>query len=93
MIAAVVQFIKEQKYFISTFLITLVVVSFGYYVNMLYITNHSLTVHLQSAENEVQQLIDEKHNLKNFFMEQLRSSESTNQRLLDEKRELQNEID
>ena len=90
MIAAVVQFIKEQKYFIFTFLISLAVASFGYYVH---ITNHSLTVHLQSAESKVQQLIDEKTQLTNSFTEQLQSSESINQRLLDEKKELKNEID
>ena len=88
MMVAVVQFIKEQKHYIFTLLITLVVVSFGCYVNTIQTTNHSLTVHLQSAENKIQQLMDEKTQLQ----EQLQSSKSTNQKLLDEKKELQNEI-
>ena len=89
MIAAVVQFIKEQQRFIFTFIISLAVVYFGCYMNTLQTTNYSVTGRLQAAENQIQQLIDEKIQLK----EQLQSTESTNQGLHDEKKELQNEID
>ena len=89
MIAAVVQFIKEQQRFVFAFLISLVVVYFGCYMNILQITNYSVTGCLQSAENQIQQLIDEKIQL----MKQLQSTESTNQGLRDEKKELQIERD
>ena len=89
MIAAIVQFIKEQQRFVFAFLISLAVVYFGCYMNTLQTTNYSVTGRLQSAENQIQQLIDEKIQLK----EQLQSTESTNQELRDEKKELQNERD
>ena len=89
MVAAVVQFIKQQQRYIFAFLISLVVVYFGCYVSTLQSTNYSVTSRLQSAENQIQQLIGEKLRLK----EQLQSTESNNQRLHDEKKELRNEID
>ena len=89
MIAAVVQFIKEQQRFIFAFLISLAVVYFGCYMNTLQTTNYSVTGRLQAAENQIQQLIDEKIQL----MKQLQSTKSTNQGLCDEKKELQNERD
>lgn len=89
MIAAVVQFIKEQKHFILAFLISLTVISFGYYMNTLQTANHSLKVHLRSAENEIQQLIDKETQLTNSFKEQLQFLEGT---LLAEKEEFEKKI-
>ena len=93
MIAAVVQFIKEQKCYMFVFVISLTAVTFGCYMNTLQTTNHLVTGHLQSAKTEIQRLIDEKTQTTNSLKEQLQLIESTNQRLLDEKKELQNEID
>ena len=87
------QFIKERKFYIITSLISLAVICLGCYVITIQATDRPLRDQLQSAENKVQRLIDEKTQLTNSFTEQLQSSESTNQKLLDAKKELQNEID
>ena len=91
-IAAVVLFIREQKCYMFAFLIILTAVT---YMNTLQTTNHLVIGHLQSAETEIQKLIDEKKELQNEIDHnnaELQSVKDNMQKLLDEQKEREKKI-
>ena len=86
MITAIVHHIKEYRYVILGFLITVAVAFLTSHMHALHTDNCSLKTLLQSAENENAQMIKS-------FKEQLQSVESTNERLADDKKKIQMKID
>ena len=93
MITAIVHHIKECKYVVLGFLISVAVAFLACHMHALHTDNHKLQtdnrsfkIHLQSAENENAQITKS-------FKEQLQSVESTNERLADDKKEIQKKID